>query len=92
MSWNWVVNHPAECVLVIWATVGVIAAGIWYEIDDDPDLDEIIIACGFWPLWLVVGVGLCVLWCLSWIGRGPGKLVKHLLNRHDIPEARVVNE
>lgn len=85
-------------VLIVWAAVAIIGGGIYYEVDEcsSDDIFDIVFGAGFWPVMLVVLLGIGALWCLSWVGRGPGKLVKWLLNRDwsrsDLPEAKVVKE
>lgn len=67
----------ASCIVIVWALVAVILTGIARE--QAGKFEGGMWGITLWPLavgfLLVVGL----FWCMTWLGRGPTKLVNHLV-------------
>ncbi len=81
---DFITNSPLliPAIIVAYLTIFAVIAGVWREQDGDfKDAGAALL----WPILAPVAA----LWCLTWLGRGPYKLVKSL-KRPKIPKAKVV--
>lgn len=74
--------------------IGITIFGVIHELDIHADNDPGMTAflCMFWApvigMLAIMGVG----WCLAWLGRGPVRLVRHLMQVERIPRAVIVDK
>jgi hypothetical protein len=85
----------AYWVMILYGVISLFVGGTLYELEKPKPTDDFaaILAPAFlWPFAVVIFGGWGLVWCLSWIPRGPVRLVLWLMKRRtNLPEAKVHN-
>ncbi len=87
-------------VVTAWPGVAAIIGGIWSEVKPPSDKSDYLMLVG-WPLAIPIFTLYWIFWGITWVGRGPARMIKHLLEKGEIrrettrqaaklPSARVV--
>ena len=86
-NWQWL-------LIVLYASVPVVWIGVWRELHGDWHEDMGLTL--LWPVMLAVAMVWGAVWLLTWLGRGPAMLVRHIGRRRErrsnLPTARTVKE